>query len=32
MEYDVLRCMIDNEENFLQVTALREESAMAVLK
>ncbi|KAL4712468.1 hypothetical protein ACJJTC_007484 [Scirpophaga incertulas] len=31
-EYDVLRRMIDSEENFLEVTALGEELAMQVLK
>ncbi|XP_052753046.1 NACHT and WD repeat domain-containing protein 2 [Galleria mellonella] len=31
-EYDVLRRMIDSEENFLEVTALGEDLAMQVLK
>lgn len=31
-EYEVLRRMIDSEENFLEVTALGEDLAMQVLK
>lgn len=31
-EYDVLRRMIDSEENFLEVKALGEDLAMQVLK